>query len=33
MKKAKKPYKNRFSLRWSSKNGKMQKNGFLAKLA
>ena len=33
MEKAKKPYKNRFFLRWSSKNVKKQKNGFLAKIA
>ena len=31
--KAKKPYKNRFFLRWSSKNVKKQKNGFLPKIA
>ena len=33
MEKAKKPYKNRFFLRWSSKNVKKQKKGFLAKIA
>ena len=34
MEKAKKPYKNRFFLRWSSKIvKKKQKNGFLAKIA
>ena len=34
MEKAKKPYKNRVFLRWSSKNVKNQKkNGFLAKIA
>ena len=33
MEKATKPYKNRFFLRWSSKNVKNQKNGFLAKIA
>ena len=32
MEKAKKPYKNRFFLRWSCKNVKNQKNGFLAKI-
>ena len=32
MEKAKKPYKNRSFLRWSSKNVKNQKNGFLAKI-
>ena len=32
MEKAKKPYKNRFSLRWSSKNVKNRRNGFLAKI-
>ena len=31
MEKAKKPYKNSF-LRWSCKNVKNQKNGFLAKI-
>ena len=33
MEKAKKPYKNRFFWRWSSKNMKNPKNGFLAKIA
>ena len=35
MEKAKKPYKNRVFLRWSSKNVKNQnkKKGFLAKIA
>ena len=33
MEKAKKPYKNRVFLRWSSQNVKKQKNGFLAKIA
>ena len=33
MEKAKKPYKNSFFLRWSSKNVKKQKKGFLAKIA
>ena len=32
MEKAKKPYKNRFFWRWSSKNVKNPKNGFLAKI-
>ena len=30
---SKKPYKNRVFFRWSSKNVKNQKNGFLAKIA
>ena len=33
MEKTKKPYKISFLLRWSSKNVKNQKNGFLAKIA
>ena len=33
MEKAQKPYKNRVFLRWSPKNVKKQKNGFLAKIA
>ena len=32
MEKAKKPYKNRVFLRWSCKNVKNQKKGFLAKI-
>ena len=32
MKKAKKPYKIRVFLRWSCKNVKNRKNGFLAKI-
>ena len=33
MEKAKKPYKSRIFWRWSSKNVKIKKNGFLAKIA
>ena len=33
MEKAKKPYENTVFLRWSSKNVKNQKHGFLAKIA
>ena len=33
MEKTRKTYKNRVFLRWSSKNVKKQKNGFLEKIA